>query len=287
MSFHRCSAAAAGGSAAALVLHRQEQANTQASQPARPVRVLVTGFHDWRELGDVSPNLWRCRDNPSCRLLLGPTSSAPPVKRDGELPRLLRTDAPEVEFVFQTLTTTWGTSNGLDLTGFDAVFHLGLGVYDSRSKVLVENGAWNGRAGKDAAGHVGGATIESGAGAHFLNEKMSLAAMKVDGTTVGSSAATYAVEAASARPSNSYICNETHWRALKALQLASEKPGSSRLKSVFFVHIPVPDKTDFASEIERASYDAFRDTGRDTDYKHLARAVADVVLRLVDETVTA
>ena len=104
MSFLRCSAAAAGGSAAALVLHRQEQANTQASQPARPVRVLVTGFHDWRELGDVSPNLWRCRDNPSCRLLLGPTSSAPPVKRDGELPRLLRTDAPEVEFVFQALT---------------------------------------------------------------------------------------------------------------------------------------------------------------------------------------
>ena len=50
----------------------QEHANS------RPLRVLVTGFHDWREL---EGNYWRCRDNPSCRLIYGNPCNWPPVRR--------------------------------------------------------------------------------------------------------------------------------------------------------------------------------------------------------------
>ena len=35
------------------------------------------------------------------------------------------------------------TSAGLDLQAFDAVVHLGLGVYDCTDKLIVEDGAYN------------------------------------------------------------------------------------------------------------------------------------------------
>ena len=85
-----------------------------------PARVLVTGFCDWKDLG-MPPNLWRCRDNPSCRLLVGKTAQTPPPIRAGELATMLRAAAPEVEWCFETLTTTWMTAAGLDLQAFDAV----------------------------------------------------------------------------------------------------------------------------------------------------------------------
>jgi hypothetical protein len=70
----------------------------KAKTKGRPVRVLVTGFNDWKELGKPA-NLWRCRDNPSCRLLLGATSATPPPVRAGEMAALLRREKPAVELI--------------------------------------------------------------------------------------------------------------------------------------------------------------------------------------------
>ncbi|MEM6995755.1 MAG: hypothetical protein AAF721_34920, partial [Myxococcota bacterium] len=71
------SACASSGGAAAPSPAAAEAEETEpvAAEPPstatpEPIAVLVTGFNDWKELGDP-PNVWRCRDNPSCRLLLG------------------------------------------------------------------------------------------------------------------------------------------------------------------------------------------------------------------------
>ena len=145
----------------------------------RPFKVLVTGFHDWRDLSPIPTlNLFRCRDNPSCRLLLGEASFSPPVTRSGgalpgELARLQGelapgastvtgptssesgraadgastsiaaaggTRAPSIDWTFQTLPTVWQTSSVVDYLSFDAVVHIGLGVYDCHDKIIVEDG---------------------------------------------------------------------------------------------------------------------------------------------------
>jgi hypothetical protein len=82
------------------------EAQDEPRRDRRPLRILVTGFHDWRDLGPT-PNLWRCRDNPSCRLILGKPSSEPSIARSGELTRRLRELYPrqEVEWTFETLRT--------------------------------------------------------------------------------------------------------------------------------------------------------------------------------------
>ena len=148
-------AALTGGSHAA-------GATAAPSDRARPrKRVLVTGFHDWREL---EANLWRCRDNPSCRLLYGPPSVSPPLEKAGPLVRALReAHGHDADFCFQGLPVIWGTAAACDLLGFDLVVHMGLGVYDSTDTILLESGAYNERRGKDALGHVAGPALEAGA----------------------------------------------------------------------------------------------------------------------------
>ena len=106
---------------------------------SRKPRVLVTGFHDWK---DCQNNIYRCRDNPSCRLILGlpqlcpsvgaprlpqlpADSGLPQIGRSGELPQLLRERRPDIEWNFQTLPTIWMTACPLDLLNYDAVIHLG------------------------------------------------------------------------------------------------------------------------------------------------------------------
>jgi hypothetical protein len=110
--------------------------------PTRRLKVLVTGFNDWKDLGEP-PNLWRCRDNPSCRLLLGAACARPPLFKDGPLPRLLRSSELEVDWHFQTLTTQWQTAAGLDHLAYDVVINVGLGVYDGSKELRVEQGAHN------------------------------------------------------------------------------------------------------------------------------------------------
>lgn len=185
-----------------------------------------------------------------------------------------------MHFTFQTMTTTWGTSHTLDLLAYDVVVHLGLGVYDSRSKLLLEDGAFNGRAGKDAAGHDAGPTIDMGAGQVCAHERMSGVVQRLSGRRI---AGYFDVEVPRARPSNSYICNETHWRALTALRSA-ERQGDAALTACFFMHIPMPAKESFKSpQHQKAFEERFCDLADDTDYTQLARGVADLVKLLILE----
>ena len=64
------------------------QTDSRSAQSRRRPRVLVTGFHDWREL---ESNVWRCRDNPSCRVLYGAPSASPPIEKAGPNPNRTRT----------------------------------------------------------------------------------------------------------------------------------------------------------------------------------------------------
>ena len=66
------------------------------------------------------------------------------------------------------------------------------------------------------------------------------------------------VEDAPSRKENTYICNETHWRALRAVQLGGDRP-----RAAYFIHVPYPHP-------ERAA-------GLD----ELAKAVATLIARVI------
>jgi len=142
--------------------------------------ILVTGFYDWKDLGQPK-NILRSRDNPSSRLIVGNACEKTPTIKNGVLPKWLReTCPPDWEFHYHLLPVVWGSSMGLDLTKSDTyhhpiqlqshppdtrignyvaanisvvfpmfgfrfrynvVFHLGLGVYDGEPKILLEDGA--------------------------------------------------------------------------------------------------------------------------------------------------
>jgi len=212
--------------------HNQESNTTSRS---RPLRVLVTGFHDWRNLDG---NIWRCRDNPSCRLIYGAACPTPPVQRRGPLVSALAALRLDASFDFVTLPTVWHTAAGLDLCAYDVVVHMGLGVYDAHDKLLLELGAYNERRGGDALGATAGHTIDSG-GAQVLDPPHALARKiaDLDGQTFGG----FSIDVAPARPENSFICNETHHRALRAQSLGLPTP-----RAVYFVHLPYPAKEDEA-----------------------------------------
>lgn len=225
---------------------------------AAPVRVLVTGFNDWKDLGDP-PNVWRCRDNPSCRLVLGDPETERPTDLDGPLVRTLTERIPEgeVQFTFATMPVTWGAFESLDRAEHDVIVNLGLGVYDNTHTLLVERGAYNHRKGKDAAGAPQDAKIDPALGETLqppadspIPERVAkLADQRIEG---------YDVKVAEARATNSYLCNETHFRALKALE--ASRAGGGELQAVYFVHIPYAENGDF---------------------DRLARGVAGVVEQLV------
>lgn len=83
----------------------------------------------------------------------------------------------------------------------------------------------------------------------------------------------FAVRVADARAQNTFICNETHWRALKAVKLAEDsaasagtsttEPAARRLRAAYFLHVPYAADDD-------PSHDA------------LAAAVATLLVRMVE-----
>ena len=199
--------AAVVAASTAFVAYDRWHARCEAS--SRQPRVLITAFHDWR---DVQGNVWRCRDNPSCRLLLGEAVSTPPLKRNGPLVQALTRTDISADFTFQTLPVTWGTANGLDLHSYDIVIHLGLGVYDNFRTILLENGAYNFRNnGSDALNHQGAdEVIESGAQKHLKLDSAMLkryADLRRMPSTLTTDPTFEVVEAPSRRE-NTYICNE-------------------------------------------------------------------------------
>src|SRR5688572_10756943 len=100
-AFAACSPGAIEAEDAAVPAVSQNKAPEE-----RPMRVLVTGFNDWRDLGSP-PNTWRCRDNPSCRLILGAEHDRNPSSYEGPLVVRLRRRAPDIEWSFATMPVTW------------------------------------------------------------------------------------------------------------------------------------------------------------------------------------
>ncbi len=216
----------------------------------QPMRVLVTGFNDWRELGEP-PKVWRCRDNPSCRLLLGEEHDAKPREFAGPLVTRLRAASPRVEWQFATMPVTWGVFAEVP-TDVDVVVNIGLGVYDRFDALQLEAGAYNLRRGIDASAvDRSGPIVED---AEFVLPAPGPIVTRLEQLT-GQTIAGYEIVVAEAREGNSYLCNETHYYALSALARAD-----GRLREVYFLHIP---------------------HAKDGDYDSLADGVAGVVLGLL------
>ena len=217
----------------------------------------MTGFNDWRELGDP-PNVWRCRDNPRCRLLLGEPQAAAPTSFPGPLPTRLASGGPAIEWEFRTMPVTWGAFEQVP-NDVDVIINVGLGVYDRLDAVQLEAGAYNLRRGADAAtaeqpGPIADAeatVLEAPADSPIAAK---LAALR------GQTVAGYEVLVAPAREDNSYLCNETHFFALSTL---ADPSARGQLDAVYFLHIPY---------------------AADGDYEALADAVAGVILQLVGDS---
>ena len=226
------------------------------------LRVLVTGFNDWKGLGEP-PNVWRCRDNPSCRLLVGDETPDKPSAHQGPLARRLlahrREDGRSIAWSFATMPVTWGVADSLeDYTDYDIVVHLGLGVYDTFDELMLEDGAYNLRKGEDAAGRDSHQTIGGDAGSRVLDatEESGIAG-RVRGLNE-QHFGDYTLVVARAREDNAYLCNETHYRALERVNASVRD--RARLQSAYFLHIPY---------------------AKDDDYERLADGVAAVVFALV------
>jgi hypothetical protein len=218
------------------------------------MRVLVTGFNDWRELGDP-PNLWRCRDNPSCRLLLGDPHDVAPTTIAGPLVTRLEAGAPAIEWRFETLPVTWGAFAEVP-DDVDVIINVGLGVYDRFDALQLEAGAYNLRQGADAAASDRPGPIDPDGGQVLGAPTASPIAGRL-AALAGQTIAGYEILVADAREANSYLCNETHFHALTALDR-----GHGRLREVYFLHIP------------------YAENG--TNHEPLADAVAGLVLELVE-----
>lgn len=224
------------------------QAETMEPSRAPPLRVLVTGFHDWEQLGEP-PNIWRCRDNPSCRLLVGDESSERPTAFGGPLVQALQAAAPEHSWQFSTLPVTWGAYEDLDTSHVDVVVNLGLGVYDTDDQIFLEQGAYNLRRGADARG-ADPDTDRFEEHRETVREPDSTAGKLAafDGRTFGD----YAVVLKQAREDNSYLCNETHLRALADVR-ASQASEARALRAAYFVHIPYAKDDDYGALAEGVS----------------------------------
>ncbi|KIG12913.1 hypothetical protein DB30_00869 [Enhygromyxa salina] len=231
------------------------EALARAENGGRAMRVLVTGFNDWEQLGEP-PNLWRCRDNPSCRLLLGEPHAEAPRDHAGPLVQRLRARAPDIEWRFATMPVTWGVASPVP-TDVDVIINIGLGVYDRFDALQLEVGAYNQREGTDAAGVARAEPIDDAAPPILDAPDGSPMKARIEALT-GRTIASYEVLAAPARADNSYLCNETHYGALATLVGAGGE--ADRLEAVYFLHIPY---------------------AKSGDYESLAEGVTGVVLSLV------
>lgn len=212
---------------------------------SRPLSILVTGFNDWKDLGDP-PNVWRCRDNPSCRLLLGDETATEPGAFEGPLVQRLReaTAGQPVQWTFATLPVTWEIAKQAPrYDDHDVVVHLGLGVYDRLDTVFVEDGAFNRRHGTDAVGKALDEAIIAEVGQVLAPPHAAITdrVRALDGKQFSD----YRVEVKAARDANSYLCNETHFWALRAVQ--DSKASGGRLRAAYFVHIPYAADGDYES----------------------------------------
>ena len=218
------------------------------------LRLLITGFFDWRELGSP-PDLHRLRDNPSGRLLFGEIDpgGGPSPPAGGVLAALLDEAWQRevgVEAAFNVLPVAWGVAEGLAYDRHDVVIHMGLGVYDDDDILVVERGAYHRREGLDARERPpADAAFALGVG---IDEVIRAPSWLDDGLDMlnGSRCEGYRLEVKEARFDNVFLCNETHGRALLSL---GEGSGGGGLLAAYFIHLPYPRAGD-----ERALADAVK-----------------------------
>ena len=200
--------------------------------------VLITGFYDWKELG-TPPQLDRCRDNPSCRVLTG--SGIGSRDLSGPLATQLKAWAsarPSLQLHFALLPVTWASHADLELEKFDQVIHLGLGVYDSNHRILIEEGAYNRHRGQDAAGVSRDQRIEEEADSVLIAPPQVQEGLKRALSV--SLPAPFTLSSIPAREENSYLCNAVHFRALQHIHSKPE----GQLQQAYFVHIPHAENQD-------------------------------------------
>ncbi len=228
-------------------------------------RVLVTGFHDWpatrREAATF--DRWRCLQNPSGMLLLGPNyaGQVEPTAFPGALPTALSTltqtaDGRVIVWTFDTLPTLWGAIDAVPKSDYDVIICLGLGVYSPlpTTRIRLERGARNARTSSnpDAANVVAGAgttpvVIDPTLGRTLPLTAGSALESRIDGVdqqSFGPAAHPYDVEVIGARDDNTFVCNETNFKLLQSLGQGPD--GCPRL--VYFIHIAAPAAAaDYAS----------------------------------------
>ena len=193
-------------------------------------QVLITGFYDWKNLGDP-PEVRRCHDNPSCRILAN--EGVNPASYQGPLALELQAwiqSIPNVQIEFKILPVTWDSINQLNLNQYDQVIHLGLGVYDNFHQIFIEEGAYNLHKGKDATGNTREVIIESSQ-ASILKAPLKVQ-RKIDHILKSELPSPFQLVKMKARADNSYLCNATHYNSLKHIT------PTSRLQEAYFIHIP-------------------------------------------------
>lgn len=212
-----------------------------------PRRALITGFYDWKSLG-TPPEVRRCRDNPSCRVLSG--VGVGPREFKGPLAKRLRAlsaASPELQIDFALLPVTWGSASRLDLTPYHTVIHLGLGVYDTFHQIKIEVGAYNLRRGRDAMGANRDEPIRQGADSTL--QPTDEISKGIERALKAKLPSPFRLVAVNARRDNCYLCNETYYGSL---ELARDQQGhqqrdqqshqqgdqQSRLQEAYFIHIP-------------------------------------------------
>ena len=139
---------------------------------------------------------------------------------------------------------------GIDYLYWDVVVHLGLGVYRNKHDILVEFGAYNMRCDTpDASGKLPPARAIQAGGAKVLPAPDSQARI-TEGVPKLRLPGGFQAKVAVARKENTYICNETHWRALAAVKEACKSGG--RLRAGWFIHIPYPETEDASEPLAAA-----------------------------------
>lgn len=193
--------------------------------------ILITGFYDWHHLG-VPPNVKRCRDNPSCRVLAN--EGIDHRGFNGPLAKLIKKWSKEEvdkKVTFALLPVTWSSLDQLDHHRFHTIIHLGLGVYDSYHRILIENGAYNLHHGTDALGEKRESLIQA-----HKPEVLKATSVITDGIKRALRhplPQPFNLIQTEARRDNTYLCNATYYNTLLEVRKHPELN-----KEAYFIHIP-------------------------------------------------
>eukprot|EP00468_Gymnochlora_sp_CCMP2014_P001716 CAMPEP_0167742026 /NCGR_PEP_ID=MMETSP0110_2-20121227/1188_1 /TAXON_ID=629695 /ORGANISM="Gymnochlora sp., Strain CCMP2014" /LENGTH=226 /DNA_ID=CAMNT_0007626153 /DNA_START=60 /DNA_END=740 /DNA_ORIENTATION=+ len=178
----------------------------------------------------------------------------PPIKRNGLLALKLQEELKDFEFDFHTIPVIWGGVTSIDYTGYDVAIHMGLyGVKGSYDKILIEDGAINARKGNDALGCSSEPIIQPNHPLYIRDEGRldALFTQLHEKKLFSTKEVTFKSYIIQARIQNSYICNDTHWRALDALRSSARTGG--KLRASYFIHVPYFNNEQKEGELHLAS----------------------------------